>query len=710
MGIMDKPLKIYLCDLTYDTIILVSDTIPINIGFIASYLKSKLKDKISIELFKYPNDLLSHIKKQPPDILGLSNYSWNSNLSENFAKIAKKFNPNCVVLQGGTNFPHETDQQKEFLLNRPHTDIYALFEGERSTLNVVERYLSHQKNIKEFFNQPIDGCVFIDPKTRGNDPKLITGNYLERIKDLDEIPSPYLNGMLDKFFDGKLTPFLETNRGCPFTCSFCHTGANYYHKLNKFSQTRVKAEIEFIGKKSQELGITNLHMADVNFGMYPQDKLVCEFLLESKNKFGWPLQIMATTGKNSKKRVMEITSILGNMFSVNMSLQSMSETVLENIRRANIRHEDMIAVNNHLRAAGRSTKAELIVPLPGETKNSFIEGLNRVLDSNASSVTIYTLMMLQGTEFKTPKFRNKYKYVGRHRIVPLNFGEYDGKKIFDFEEVGVATKDLSFDDYLSLRSIALMVESLHNGKPYEEFFLYAKQFDIKSATFLNFLYENIKEAPKSVKHVFNGFIEETKSELWESEEELIKFYEKDENYKLLKEGKVGGNLIYKYKSKSLTEAKLGWIEFIADQLLKYIIQENPGVNPSVLSREIEEIKVFTTLKMESLLEFNSSLETVKHEFKYDVIEWIDQLGTKKFSDFLLENKKPYYFEFTKEQVNNRNDYFERYGKDINALSKIVTRISNLESQFRKIKNPDIKSPRDIYQKSTELFTKYALSN
>ena len=52
---------------------------------------------------------------------------------------------------------------------------------------------------------------------------------------------------------------------------------------------------------------------------------------------------MATTGKNSKKRVMEIRSILGKMFSVNMSLQSMSETVLANIKRANIRHEDMIA-------------------------------------------------------------------------------------------------------------------------------------------------------------------------------------------------------------------------------------------------------------------------------------------------------------------------------------------------------------------------------
>ena len=87
---MKKPLKIYLCDLTYDTIILVSDTIPINIGFIGSYLNKQLGNKVSVELFKYPNDLLESIKKEPPDILGLSNYSWNSNLSEYFAEIGKK--------------------------------------------------------------------------------------------------------------------------------------------------------------------------------------------------------------------------------------------------------------------------------------------------------------------------------------------------------------------------------------------------------------------------------------------------------------------------------------------------------------------------------------------------------------------------------------------------------------------------------------------
>ena len=247
---MNKKIKIYLCDLTYDTIVLVTDTIPINVGYIASYLDKNLKDQIEIKLFKYPNELLKELKNNPPDILGLSNYSWNSNLSEMFARIGKKINPNLMVIQGGTNIPHEIDEKKKFLINRPATDVYAMFEGERSALNFVKRFIETRDNPKLFFESPIDGCVFIHPDTRGSeDPKFIVGKYLERIKDLDEIPSPYLNGMLDKFFDGKLRPFIETNRGCTFTCSFCHTGHSYFHKKNKLTAERVKAEIEYICKR-----------------------------------------------------------------------------------------------------------------------------------------------------------------------------------------------------------------------------------------------------------------------------------------------------------------------------------------------------------------------------------------------------------------------------------------------------------------------------
>ena len=43
MSLKNTQLKVFFCDLTHDTIILVSDTIPINIGFIASYAKKNIK-------------------------------------------------------------------------------------------------------------------------------------------------------------------------------------------------------------------------------------------------------------------------------------------------------------------------------------------------------------------------------------------------------------------------------------------------------------------------------------------------------------------------------------------------------------------------------------------------------------------------------------------------------------------------------------------
>ena len=119
-------------------------------------------------------------------------------------------------MQGGTNFPHQTNLQELFLRDRPYTNFHTLFEGEKSFSNIVERIIDSDLNKKKIYENPIDGVVFIHPENKN----FIQGKYVDRIKDLDEIPSPYLNGMLDKFFDGYLTPFIETNRGCPFTCSF----------------------------------------------------------------------------------------------------------------------------------------------------------------------------------------------------------------------------------------------------------------------------------------------------------------------------------------------------------------------------------------------------------------------------------------------------------------------------------------------------------
>ena len=561
------------------------------------------------------------------------------------------------------------------------------------------------------FDGPIDGCVFIQPSTRfSGEPVVVKGVNPPRIRDLDIIPSPYLNGMLEHFFDGKLTPFLETNRGCPFKCTFCHTGNDYFQKTNMFSFERVREEILYIAPRVASLGIVNLHFADTNFGMYPRDREICVALREVHDKYGWPLQIMATTGKNSKERVIDITSIMGNLFAVNMSVQSMDSNVLANIKRDNIKLDDYIRINEHLNQQGRATKGELILGMPGETKESFLHGLEQVIDSGVSSVCVYTLMLLNGTEFQDPAYRRKHGIEGRFRIVPLDFGEYEGERVLDYEEVGIQTNDMSFEDYLYLRGFALLVEALHNGRPFEELFRQAISFGVNRTELLRRVYDRMGRAPDDVQKIMSGFLEETRGELWDSEEELVAHYRQDENYQRLSRGEVGGNLIYKYKAISVVFTAGPWISFLGDVCKEMAEERLAGA--SAIERAKEQIDVlaeFNRKKLSGLLDVQGNVDPIYMESPYDIVAWLRGDAGKPLEAYAREVPLGYEFYYTGEQINVRSDQFKRYGTNANALSKIVTRISSVESLIRKIRTSE--GEQLIYlDADRDRFTRYTLAS
>lgn len=705
-----QPLKIYLCDLTHDTIVLVSDTMPINIGFVGAYCKKIHGNLVDLKLFKYPQQVLDAIKADPPDVIGLSNYSWNSHLSERIASFAKEVSPKTITVQGGTNFSDENDQQRVFLQKRPATDFHIDLEGEVAFSNLITRVLAARRNEMGLFEGAVEGCVFLQPETRGAAvPTLVRGARPERIKKLDEIPSPYLTGLLDPFFDGNLRPFLETNRGCPFKCSFCHTGNDYFQKANMFSIERIRAEIEYIAPRMAKLGIAGLHIADTNFGMYPRDRDICEALKEAHDVHGWPKQVIATTAKNNKKRVIEITGIMGNIFNVNMSVQTMSDNVLGNINRSNIKLDDYIEINNHLREQGRPGFGELILGLPGETKESFIAGLKQVIEAGVSATTVYTLMLLHGTDFQKPAYREKFKIKGRFRIVPLNFGEYEGQRVFDYEEVGVETKDMPFADYKYLRGVSLMVETLHNGRPFEEHFRYALSLGERRSDMLVRVFNILEQAPEKLQKIVAGFMSETESELWEDEDELLEFYRRDENYQLLKRGEAGGNLIQKYKSLSLSTAVDEWTQFLSKVCLD-IAKEKMTTTEGLekVENEIEALSEFCRKKLDGLLNPKGNVEPVAMESSYDVVGWLHAQEGTPLDDYKTLQPIHYTFEYTPEQLQVQKEYFKRYGTDVNALSKIVTRISSLESIIRKVMTPD--GVQVIYEDADrDRSTRYAMS-
>ena len=110
-------------------------------------------------------------------------------------------------------------------------------------------------------------------------------------------------------------------------------------------------------------------------------------------------------------------------------------------------------------------------------------------------------MLLHGTKFKETDYREEFKIKGKYRIVPLNFGEYKGEKVFDVEETGIATKDLSFDDYLFLRGFSLIIEVIHNSRPFHELFKFANTQGISIYDFVWQVYSNIEFAPEKVQEI-----------------------------------------------------------------------------------------------------------------------------------------------------------------------------------------------------------------
>ncbi len=677
------PLRIFMADPTHDTILPVSDTIPINIGFVGSYAKKLFGDDIEISLFKYPQTVIEAIRERPPDILALSNYAWNSFLSKRLAELGKEANPDVLTIQGGANFPSAREQQLSFLSSRSKTDVYIELEGEAAFSNFISRVLGERDGGPGVFEAPIDGCLFIEPSTRGtDDPVLVKGELPARIHDLDDIPSPYLDGMMDKFFDGRLTPFIETNRGCPFKCTFCHTGRDYYRKTHMFSAERIKDEIGYIAKKLSNSSVTNLHIADTNFGMYRRDRETSLALSETRKKYGWPMHIIGTTGKNSNRRVIEVSEILGSSFYVTMSVQSMDEGVLSNIRRSNIRMEDYRRINDHLRKANLSTLSEMILGLPGESRESFLKGVAEIVDSGVSQTTIYTLMLLDGTEFKNPDYRERYGIKSKFRIVPLNFGEYGGKRVFDFEEVGIETNTLSFEDYLAMRCFSLIVATLHSSGIFEELVRFALSLGISRSQILLRAFDEMDRAPRGVRETIASFMEETRSELWDDPDRLVSHYREKKNYQRLLRGDVGGNLIHKYKARSMAFETDGWIAYLSEILLD-LARQVLGDDIEEAERQIDTLARFCRYKLNGIVS-ESFTEVLSLESPYDIVGWLKEANDTPLDGFGLLETRQYTFTFSDEQKRSRKDLFKRYGTDLNGLSKIFTRVNSLEVLFRNV--------------------------
>jgi radical SAM superfamily enzyme YgiQ (UPF0313 family) len=667
------PLKIYLLDLTYTTITLSTEAFPLNVGYIAAYTKELFGPNVEITLFKYIHDVERELKKSPPDILGASNYCWNHGIGREISNIFSKLNPNGIVVWGGPNFPVDLPSQEKFFRENPNVDVYVSVEGEIGFTNVVEKALeakSHKEIRAKVLSKPIDGCI-----TRSTNGKLQYTIPEIRIKKLDEIPSPYLTGLMDKFFDGKLCPTIQTNRGCPFHCTFCTDGRGSVDRVNNFSLDRVAAEIDYIAthvtwNKAQLL------ISDLNFGMFPKDTEICDYINESKKKYGYPKLVHTTTGKNKKERIISNIEKLRGSIKMDMAVQSTTPEVLKNVRRDNISTEHLIAIGPAIKKTGMTLSSDIIVGLPSETFESTLQTVKDIIHADVDEVHLWTLMMLDGSELNVPMEREKWNIKTKYRVIPRDFVKLsNGKVVLEIEEVGISTSTLSFKEYVNLRLLALVVKVTKTGLVFDPIlkFLQEQNLDVFDLVY-NMAYRS-NHASENITKLFSTFHKSTIDELWDSPEDIEKNYQNDNEYKKLLDGVEGQNLLLYYHTIILTRYISDWTEYILDTV-KNLIMEKKKIFDDELKEQFVAISNYCRGVGHNVLGKDRMQTNPEFDYNYDIVNWLKKDTT--LNNFKLKKDTKAVFKLTDKQFEHIGQLIKIYGYTDSGLCKVCNYTYNTE--------------------------------
>lgn len=409
---------------------------PYSVATIWAYVQQFewVTDKFQLQelLFKRetPEELLDRIEE--PHIFCFSNYVWNYEYNKKVAEAVKKRYPNCLISFGGPQVTKKPKEQKLFEKN-PYIDSISLGEGERNFSLLLEHYLKGE--VKQIYS-------------------------FDRLQELD-FPSPYGLGLFDRMIKENPTynwnAVLETNRGCPFKCTFCDWGNLTYSKIKKFNLERIFEDLEWMGQNKIGYGI----IADANFGCFKErDMYITEKMVDVQKKYGYPETVDASWYKNLTKEVIDIVKkFVENGFNrgFSLSLQSMNEETLESIERANMKLNKFNEILDLCNEQQIPSYTELILGLPHETKDTWYRGITKLVEAGQhNSIESWLTQMLENSQLNQERDEHEFDTVFLDNY-------YTSQEDFVEEKAEIVrgTKYMPFKDLIDSWMFSWLVTNLH---------------------------------------------------------------------------------------------------------------------------------------------------------------------------------------------------------------------------------------------------------
>jgi len=459
--------NVYLFQVNYTVKIAGSDSLwlPYSTGCLAATAKSMpdINDYYTFgpELFckrEDPQEVMKRIDN--PVIVGFSNYVWNTEWNRVMSRVIKEAYPECIVVFGGPNVWDGYIEQE----GNSHIDVILKNEGEFAFLELLRKNIDGEKI-----------------------PAYMTG---ERIHDLGALPDPFSTGefdwLVENYPNNTWNGTFETARGCPFLCTFCDWGSLTYAKVKKFELERVEANMKWMSENK----VTYILCADANVGIFKQRDIEIAHILRKYADAPGSLidAINLQYNKNNTDICLDIAAILGPYSrGITFAVQSMSESVLEAIKRKNMAMNKLSALIKGANKRNLTSYTELILPMPEETLESWKDGISFILEAGQhNAIMVWNAQVLQNSEMNDPEYIEQYGIQKTTAYDYINYGNSNDWSGAEEEiEIICATNTMTSEEVIEGWMYYIIIREFHingvtqilarycNGKhniPYRKFY------------------------------------------------------------------------------------------------------------------------------------------------------------------------------------------------------------------------------------------------
>jgi putative methyltransferase len=438
--------------------------------------------------------LLKPYRDERVDVLGLSCYVWNWKVQCRIAREMKSMNPDCLVVAGG---PEPDYKDPAFFEKHPYIDLVVVKDGEITFNDILKKTLEHElkdlvadhkafRDIPGLYmaGTPGLGHVFTGPAAVPTE--FIYSPYIDQTEHYEA----YRNSI-----PSDVIAVWETNRGCPYSCSFCDWGSATMSKIRRFDMDRVRAEAEWFGR----VKVGFIMLADANFGILPRDLEIADIVNEVNRKYTYPKYFSYNTAKNNPERALSVAKKFlasGLMSTHILSVQHTSEEVLAATDRANISKKKQYEVARQLMEDGIQVYVQLILGMPADRQDLWRACFSDLMEWGIHSYYwIYPYHLLPNAPAAEPEYLQRWEIETVERYALTNHGARLRGPIDQHTQTRVPlivkTSTYSREDWIEMNLYGTFIKALHNASLTQLVAIYLRfTHNITYADFYEDLYDH----------------------------------------------------------------------------------------------------------------------------------------------------------------------------------------------------------------------------